>query len=63
MSDYKCQLSAIEGMKMVIGDKFVDPREHTGSNGEQGKFVSKKKGESTRHTQEFLGNPSLIARV
>jgi hypothetical protein len=43
MSDYKFQLSAIEGMKMAMGDKFVDPREHKGSNGEKGKFVSKKK--------------------
>ncbi len=42
MPDHKCQLAAIEGMKMAMGDNFVDPREHKGNNGEKGKFVTKK---------------------
>jgi hypothetical protein len=39
LSDYKCQLSAIEGMRLALGDAFVDPREHKGENGESGKYV------------------------
>jgi hypothetical protein len=42
LSDYKCQLSAIEGMRLALGAKFVDPREHKGTNGEFGKYVSMK---------------------
>ena len=44
MSDYECQLSAIEGMKEVMGDAFVDPREHKGTAVKRtGKFISTKK--------------------
>jgi hypothetical protein len=43
MSDYKCQLSAIEGMQLALGSTFIDPREHKGKQGEGGKFVSVKK--------------------
>ncbi len=39
ISDYKCQMSAIEGMKLALGAKFEDPREYKGVPGEQGKFV------------------------
>jgi hypothetical protein len=39
LSDYKCQLAAIEGMRIALGSKFVDPRETKGHNGEFGKFV------------------------
>jgi hypothetical protein len=48
LSDYKCQLSAIEGMRLALGSKFVDPRETKGHNGECGKYVSQKK-ESQQH--------------
>jgi hypothetical protein len=43
MSDYKCQLSAIEGMRLALGNSFNDPRDHKGNQGEGGKFVSLKK--------------------
>jgi hypothetical protein len=43
ISDYKCQLSAIEGMRLALGPKFVDPREYKGVAGIKGKFVSEKK--------------------
>ncbi len=43
MSDYKCQLSAIEGMRLALGSGFNDPREHKGNQGDGGKFVSLKK--------------------
>jgi hypothetical protein len=28
--DYKCQMSAIEGMRVALGAKFIDPRENKG---------------------------------
>ena len=43
ISDYKCQLSGIEGMRLALGKKFLDPREYKGIAGEKGKFVSEKK--------------------
>jgi hypothetical protein len=43
LSDYKCQLAAIEGMRLALGDKFIDPRDYKGVIGEGGKFVSTKK--------------------
>lgn len=44
MSDYKCQLSAIEGMKEVMGGAFAGPREHKGTADKRtGKFISTKK--------------------
>ncbi len=43
MSDYKCQLSAIEGMRLALGPSFIDPREHKGNQGEGGKFISVRK--------------------
>jgi hypothetical protein len=43
ISDYKCQLSAIEGMRLALGAKFIDPREYKGVAGTKGKFVSEKK--------------------
>ena len=42
MSDYKYQLSGIEGMKCVMEDAFVDPRKHIGTPGVAGDFVSNK---------------------
>ncbi len=41
--DYKCQLSAIEGMRLALGPSFNDPRDHKGDQGDGGKFVSLKK--------------------
>ena len=43
ISDYKCQLSGIEGMRLALGKNFVDPREYKGIAGEKGIFVSGKK--------------------
>ena len=43
LSDYKCQLSAVEGMRLALGASFIDPREHKGNQGGGGKFVSVKK--------------------
>jgi hypothetical protein len=43
VSDYKCQLAGIEGMRLALGVSFKDPRETKGYNGEFGKFVSQKK--------------------
>jgi hypothetical protein len=42
MSDYKCQLAGIEGMRLALGASFKDPRETKGYNGEFGKFVTQK---------------------
>jgi hypothetical protein len=33
LSDYKCQLAAIEGMQLTMGTNFVDPRETWGVQG------------------------------
>jgi len=43
LSDYKCQLSGIEGMRCVMEDDFVDPRKHIGTPGVAGDFVSTKR--------------------
>ncbi len=43
LSDYKCQLAAIEGMRLALGDNFNDPRDYKGQSGEGGNFVSTKK--------------------
>jgi hypothetical protein len=43
LSDYKCQLAAIEEMRVALGDNFKDPRDYKGQSGEGGKFVSTKK--------------------
>ena len=57
MSDYRCQIAAIDGMKEAMGDAFVDPREHKGTNveGGGGRYVSMKKA-----TQR--GVPKGVAR-
>jgi hypothetical protein len=54
LSDYKCELAGIEGMRLALGLKFKDPRETKGHNGEFGKFVSQKK-ESQLETQRICG--------
>jgi hypothetical protein len=58
ISDHKCQLAAIEGMKMAMGEKFMDPREYKGISGEKGKFVTKK-SESQQNVPKIFGR-SLI---
>ncbi len=44
MSDYRCQLAYLEGMKEVLADQFKDPRNVKGVQGKNsgGKFVSLK---------------------
>ena len=44
LSDHRCQLAAIEGMREVMGDDFRDPREYRGTSakGSGGRFVSMK---------------------
>jgi hypothetical protein len=34
MSDYKCQLSAIESMRLALGTSFNDPRDYKGNQGD-----------------------------
>jgi hypothetical protein len=60
MSDHKCQLAAIEGMKMAMGDAFVDPREYKGNNGEKGKFVTKKKETQLDVPKNFWTIPYIL---
>ncbi len=45
LSDYRCQLAFLEGMKEVLADKYKDPRDVKGIQGTNsgGKFVSLKK--------------------
>ncbi len=49
LSDYKCQLSCLEGMKEVLGDEFVDPRDYKGTRGKDtgGRYVSTKSKRQT----------------
>jgi hypothetical protein len=44
LSDYRCQLAYLEGMKEVLADNYTDPREVRGIQGKNsgGKFVSQK---------------------
>ncbi len=60
ISDHKCQLAAIEGMKMAMGYKFVDPREYKGISGEKGKFVSKKTERQQDVPKNFWTIPFLL---
>ncbi len=59
LSDYKCQLSAIEGMRLALGDTFVDPREHKGKTGEFGK-VSQKSASQTEVPKNMWTIPYLL---
>ena len=34
LSDYRCQIAALDDMKEAMGDDFVDPRDHTGTRDE-----------------------------
>ncbi len=60
MSDYKCQLSAIEGMQLALGSTFIDPREHKGKQGEGGKFVSVKKESQADMPKNMWTIPFLL---
>jgi hypothetical protein len=43
ISDYKCPLSAVEGMRLALGVNFEDSCEYKGVSGIEGKFLSQKK--------------------
>jgi hypothetical protein len=60
LSDYKCQLSAIEGMRLALGDSFVDPREHKGKNEEFGKYVSQKSASQSDVPKNMWTIPYLL---
>ena len=60
LSDYKCQLSAIEGMRLGMGDSFIDPREHKGNQGGGGKFVSVKKDSQVGIPKNMWTIPYLL---
>ncbi len=61
ISDYNCQLSAIEGMKLSLGPKFTD-QEHKGTPGEKDKFVTNER-QPTRHSQKHVVDSLPVARV
>jgi hypothetical protein len=44
LSDYRCQQACLEGMKEVLGEKFVDPRDYHGIRGKDtgGRFITTK---------------------
>jgi hypothetical protein len=63
ISDHKCQLAAIEGMKMAMGDKFMDPQEYKGISGEKGKFVTKKTESQQNVPKNFWTIPFFIVHV
>jgi hypothetical protein len=46
LSDYRCQLSYMEGLQGALGQKYTDPRDYVGKNGKEsgGRFISMKKG-------------------
>ena len=58
LSDYKCQLSGIEGIKSVMGDAFVDPRKHIGTPGVASDFVSKKRPSQIGVPKTFGPSPT-----
>jgi hypothetical protein len=60
LSDYKCQLAGIEGMRLALGSKFNDPRETKGHNGQFGKFVSQKKESQLEIPKNMWTIPYLI---
>jgi hypothetical protein len=60
ISDYKCQLSGIEGMKLALGKTFVDPREYKGIAGEKGIFVSGKKDSQVGVPKNMWTIPYLL---
>jgi hypothetical protein len=60
LSDYKCQLAGIEGMRLALGTKFKDPRETKGHNGEFGKFVSQKKESQLEIPKNMWTIPYLL---
>ena len=65
MSDYRCQIAAIDGMKEAMGDAFVDPREHKGTNveGGGGRYVSLKKTTQRGVPKGVFTIPYLLHRV
>jgi hypothetical protein len=55
LSDYRCQLAYLEGMKEVLGAAYVNPREHVHYPGKNsgGKFVSEKKSTQQNVQKKF----------
>jgi hypothetical protein len=60
ISDYKCQLAAIEGMQFTMGSDFKDPRETRGVQGSGGKFVSLKKDSQLNVPKNMWTIPYLL---
>ena len=60
ISDYKCQLAAIEGMQFTMGNEFKDPRETRGVQGGGGKFVSLKKDSQLNIPKNMWTIPYLL---
>ncbi len=60
LSDYKCQLAAIEGMQLTMGTNFVDPRETRGVQGGGGKVVSLKKTSQLNVPKNMWTIPYLL---
>jgi hypothetical protein len=58
LSDYHCQLACLEGMKDVLGNKFVDPREYKGQRSKDsgGRYVSAK-------TSKLQGVPTNVYTI
>ena len=62
VEDYRCQVSAIEGMKIAMGKNFVDPRETRGVQGTNsgGKFVSLKRSSQAGIPKNVWTIPYLL---
>ena len=60
ISDYKCQLSAIEGMQFTMGSEYKDPRETRGVQGAGGIFVSSKKESQLNVPKNMWTIPYLL---
>ena len=62
MEDYRCQVSAIEGMKMAMCNNFVDPRETRGVQGDTsgGKFVTLKRPSQSGVSKSIWAVPYLL---
>jgi hypothetical protein len=63
ISDYKCQLAAIEGMQYTMGKEFKDPRETRGVQGGGGKFVSLKKDSQLDVPKNMWTIPYLLRSI
>ena len=57
ISDYKCQMAAIEGMRLALGLAFKDPRDYKGVSGSRGKYVlvTNARAQKTRERFKQIG--------